>query len=79
VTSDHRLELQIPASIPPVEVEVIVLRPEPLEKPRARRRNADSAVHPAAGMWADRKDLGDTVSFVSKLRERLETRHDVGE
>jgi hypothetical protein len=28
VTKDHRLELTIPASVPPGEVEVIVLHPE---------------------------------------------------
>jgi hypothetical protein len=29
VTKDHRLELTIPPSVPPGEVEVIALHPEP--------------------------------------------------
>ena len=36
VTQDHRLELTIPPSIPPGEVEVIVLHSEPPPGPRAR-------------------------------------------
>ena len=76
VTEDHRLELTMPSSVPPGEVEVIVLHPEPEEKSQLRGRRLRHDVHPAAGIWADREDLGDTVEFVSKLRRRLETRHD---
>ena len=76
VTKDYRLELKVPRSIPPGEVEVIVLHAEPPERPRSRLRGRDPNVHPAAGMWADREDIGDTVEFVSKLRRRLETRRD---
>jgi hypothetical protein len=36
VTKDHRLELTIPPSIPPGEVEVIVLHPEPSAGGRVR-------------------------------------------
>jgi hypothetical protein len=75
VTKDHRLELTIPPSVPPGEVEVIVLHPEP--PPRSRVRRHKQPVHPAAGMWADREDIGDTITFVSQLRQRLEARHDV--
>jgi hypothetical protein len=75
VTKDHRLELTIPPSVPPGEVEVIVLHPEP-SGPRVRGHKQAATFHPAAGMWADREDIGDTVTFVSQLRQRLETRHD---
>jgi hypothetical protein len=76
VTKDHPLELIMPPSVPPGEVEVIVLHPEPLPKPRVRGRMQSPTVHPAAGMWADREDIGDTVTFVSQLRQHLEARHD---
>jgi hypothetical protein len=78
VTRDHRLELQLPSSVPPGEVEVIVLRPEPPETPKPVKRKPQPDLHPAAGVWADREDICDTVTFVSKLRGRLETRQDAG-
>ena len=37
VTEDHRLELTIPSSIPPGEVEIIILHPEQPEKPKTGR------------------------------------------
>jgi len=76
VTEDHRLELKVPRSIPPGEVEVVVLHPEPAKKPQYQARKLNPNVHPAAGMWANRDDIGDTVEFVSQLRRRLETRRD---
>ena len=75
VTKDSRLELKVPRSIPPGEVEVIVLHSQRPEKSRALARKPNPNFHPAAGIWADRKDIGDTVEFVSELRRRLETRH----
>ena len=76
ITKDHRLELVVPRSVPPGDVEVIVLRAEPSARPRARTRKLSGKMHPAAGIWADREDIGDTVEFVSQLRRRLETRRD---
>jgi hypothetical protein len=76
VTTDHRLELKVPPSVPPGEVEVIVLHLESPPRGRDRERKQPPTFHPAAGMWADREDIGDTVTFVSQLRQRLETRHD---
>jgi hypothetical protein len=77
VTKDHRLELTMPPSVPPGEVEVIVLHPEPHPRSRVRRHKQPPMVHPAAGLWADREDIGDTIAFVSQLRQRVEARHDV--
>lgn len=74
ITKNRRLELVVPRSLPPGDVEVIVLRAEPAERPRARRVGAQP--HPAAGIWADREDISDTVEFVSRIRRRLETRRD---
>jgi hypothetical protein len=77
VTKDHRLELTIPPSVPPGEVEVIVLHPEPPPRSRVRGHKQPPTAHPAAGMWADREEIGDTITFVSQLRQRVEARHDV--
>jgi hypothetical protein len=79
VTEDHRLELTIPSSIPPGEVEIIILHPEQPEKPKVRARKVDPNVHPAAGLWADRKELDTPIAFISQLRHRLETRRDARE
>ena len=76
VTRDHRLEHTLPPSVPPGEVEVMVLHPESPPRPRVRWRQQPLTGHPAAGWWADHEDIGDTVTFVSQLRHRLETRHD---
>ena len=76
VTKDHRLELTIPPSVPPGEVEVIVLHPEPPPGPRVKGHKQAATFHPAVGLWADREDIGDTVTFVSQLRQRSESRHD---
>lgn len=77
VTADHRLQLTVPSSIPPGEVEIIVLRSEPQKKAESRARKLSSHVHPAAGVWADRDDIGDSAEFAAALRRRLETRRDV--
>jgi hypothetical protein len=74
VTKDHRLELTMPPSFPSGEVEVIILHPEPPPPSHVRGSQQPPTVHPAAGMWADREDIGDTITFVSQLRQRLETR-----
>jgi hypothetical protein len=74
VTKDHRLELTVPDSVPPGEVEVILLCQEPMKRRESRTRMPDPNIHPAAGIWADRKDIGDTIEFVSQLRHSLETR-----
>jgi hypothetical protein len=76
VTEDHRLELTIPSSIPPGEVEIFILYPEQSKKPKGRARKSDPNVHPAAGLWADRKERDNPIAFVSQLCHRLETRRD---
>ena len=79
MTEDHRLELTIPSSIPPGEVEIIILHPEQPEKPKTHARKVDPNVHPAADLWSYRNDLDNPIEFVSQLRHRLETRRDTRE
>lgn len=69
--SHHRASLG-----PPGEVEVIVLHPEAPLRSRVRGRKQPLRVHPAAGIWANREDIGETMTYVSQLRHRLETRRD---
>jgi hypothetical protein len=55
---------------------VAVLLPVPSPGSRVRGHKQPPPVHPAPSLLADREDIGDTVTFVSQLRQRLETRHD---
>ena len=73
VTADHRLQLTVPSSVPPGEVEVIVLRSEPQKKAAARARKPSPNIHPAAGIWVDRDDidLNDSAEFAADLCRRL--------
>ncbi len=75
VTGNRRLEIKVPRSVPPGVVEVILIR-GPREARTGGRRVLDPNMHPAAGLWADRTDIGDTTDFVGQLRRRLETRRD---
>jgi hypothetical protein len=65
VTVDHRLELTMSSSVPPGEVEVILLHTARRAKPKGRVRQPDPHVHPAAGIWADRKDIDDPASITA--------------
>lgn len=44
------------------------------EKPSAMPVHRCIADHPSVGMWADRTDIGDSVVFSRKLREKAERR-----
>ncbi len=47
-------------------------------KPKGRRRRGMTAGEllrsPMAGMWADRKDIGDSSEFARRLREQAQIR-----
>jgi hypothetical protein len=76
VTEDRRLDVKVPRSMRPGEVEVILIRVRAPQEPRGSGRRQKAKVHPAAGLWRDRKDIGETPGFVLKLRRRLESRGD---
>lgn len=72
ITRDRRLIVEIPRDVPAGTVEVILLQASDKPKRPAHR----GPKHPAFGIWAKRTDIGDTVSFATELRRRLETRAD---
>lgn len=72
VTPGGEIVLREPNDLPPGEVDVIVLYPEP--SPRRRRRSAGS--HPAFGIWADRPEAQDPMALAASLRDGIEARHD---
>jgi len=75
VTEDRRLEVKVPRSVSPGKVEVVLI-PEPREPRRGSARPRKANHHPAAGLWRNRKDIGETTDFVVQLRRRLEARGD---
>jgi hypothetical protein len=64
-TKDHRLELTMHPSVLPGEVEVIVLHPEVPLRSRVRGCKQPLRVQPAAGIWANREDIGEPITYVS--------------
>ncbi len=73
ITRDRKLVVEIPQTVATGAVEVILLHlPDKPAKSHKRRRS----VHPAFGIWANRADLADPISFVGELRRCVETRAD---
>ena len=72
ITHDRRLIIEIPRDVTAGAVEVILLQVSDKPKRTARRGSA----HPAFGIWAERTDIADTVSFAMELRRRVEMRAD---
>ena len=74
ITSGRELIVQIPPDMPTGTVKVILL-PTVSKKPSKHRTRRQTA-HPAFGIWAKRKDIQDSASFATQLRQRLEKRDD---
>jgi hypothetical protein len=74
VTKDRRLEVKVPRSVSPGKVEVVLIRESPEPRGSSRPRKANH--HPAAGLWRNRTDIGETTDFVMKLRRRMQARGD---
>ena len=72
ITRDRRLIIEIPRDVAAGAVEVILLQVSDKPKRNARR----DSTHPAFGIWAERADIADTVSFAMELRRRVEMRAD---
>jgi hypothetical protein len=72
ITRDRRLVVDLPGNIAVGAVEVILLQP-----PRALRKSLGrGTAHPAFGIWADRTDIADTVSYAADIRRQVEMRSD---
>ncbi|MFH1375128.1 MAG: hypothetical protein ABII13_00065 [Patescibacteria group bacterium] len=72
ITRDRRLIIEIPRDVTAGAVEVILLQVSDKPKRTARR----DSTHPAFGIWAERTDIADTVSFATEIRRRVEMRAD---
>ena len=69
-------KFNIPAQInlPRGRVEIIVLSENGNGKLRKQKKSLRQ--HDFVGMWADREDLTDSVTFAADLRRNLERRND---
>jgi hypothetical protein len=71
------VEIRLPSVSAGAQAEVIVfLRDDDLSSRRLGKNMtaADLLESGLVGMWADRKDLGDSVEFARGIRSRAETR-----
>jgi hypothetical protein len=69
ITADGRLEMQVPEGLPPGPVEVELRLPDlPL------LTSEDLLASELVGLWADRDDIGDSVTFAESLRKRASRR-----
>jgi hypothetical protein len=65
VTPDRKLEIELPEDTPIGEVEVEIRPSELTGIPASDLLNSD-----LVGIWADRKDINDTIEFARSLRKR---------
>lgn len=74
VTPKRKLVVDVPASVKPGPVEVILLQDSD-RKSKARLEPRRSK-HPAFGLWVDRHETIDPVKLAAKLRDKVERRRD---
>ncbi len=70
ITEDGRLELELPPDLPPGPVEVEIRGQD--VRGITGQEILDSEF---LGMWADRKDITDSVEFARELRRRAQQRN----
>ena len=74
IAPDRALRLTLPASVPlgPAEV-IVVVAPIKTDEPAKGTAN-DLAASPLFGLWRERTDLPDSVTYARQLRAQAERR-----
>ncbi len=77
IPQDHRLVVHVPPDMPagPAEVVVTALAPEGPDLPWTLGALLASGL---VGLWSDRTDIADSVTFARTLREAAERRGRAG-
>lgn len=77
IESDRLLQIPLPDDVPigPAEVVVVIASSQPAQISQ-RATAADMAISSLFGLWANRTDLGDSLSYARKLRSQAERRSD---
>jgi hypothetical protein len=74
VSRQGKLKIPERMNLPVGRIEVILLCEGGNGKLKKRKKPLSQ--HPFVGMWADREDIVDSVTFATNLRRTLEQRHD---
>ena len=74
VSRPGKLKIPERMSLPARRVEVILLCDDGNGKLKKRKKPLSQ--HPFVGMWADREDIADSITFATDLRRNLEQRRD---
>jgi hypothetical protein len=75
VAPDHTLLLTLPSSIPVGPVKVVVVIAPVTPNPEANGTAAELASSPLFGLWRDRQDLPDSITYARQLRAQVERRN----
>jgi hypothetical protein len=73
VTAKRQLVVELPNTVAPGAVEVIVLQDEPPVVVKSRKTKGTA--HPAFGLWAKRPETEDSATYAATLRRQIENRH----
>ena len=74
VPISRKLEIQLPADVPPGPAEVAVCVESEERQGGGTGTLGDLARSALCGIWADRADIRDSVQFARDLRRQAETR-----
>jgi hypothetical protein len=70
---DRQLKITIPEDVPPGPAEVVVvIVPEAIAEKGGTA--GDLLRSPLFGLWKDRNDIGDSVEYAKKLRDKAQHR-----
>jgi hypothetical protein len=80
VSSDGVLYLHLPVGQTEADKEVqVTVEAAPSSLGKRRNPSASDLLHSGlVGMWAERKDIGDSRKFARRLREQAQTRRQDG-
>jgi hypothetical protein len=74
ISRQGKLKIPERLSLPEGRIEVILLCEGGNGKLKKRKKPLSK--HPFVGMWADREDIVDSITFATNLRRSLEQRRD---
>jgi hypothetical protein len=73
IPSDRQLLLVVPEVIPPGPAEVVLVIAPDIQ-PKKGLTAGDLLRSPLCGMWKDRTDIGDSLTYARQLRTEAERR-----
>jgi len=75
ILPDRRLHIQVPKEIPVGPAEIVLTITSEQKRPSGPTGTAAELARSALfGIWADRKDIGDSLTYARRLRTQAERR-----